>query len=653
MGIPNNNLFPVIRKRDGRLCRFDINKISDAIYKALYATGIDSKERSEHLAELTIKSLSSSIPGTLPQVEEIQDAVENVLLSENLVSTAKAYILYRAKRTSIRDGKSELMDAVEDILQLQAPPHLSNSPHDKMMEIAKSSSRVFYLSRIIPSHYSDAHRKGEIYIHAIEYYDKTLDSIALSPATFMESGFYGGYAFLRPPKHISTIASHCAIILNAAQNELYGEVSFPNFDSQLSSFIKEHFLSYDKKELFQAIEGFVYNLNTLYSKVSFNSPQSSISIGTDTSDEGRQIALYILEILEKGLGRGETPIFPEVIFSIKKGINLDKNDPNYDLLEKAVSVACRRMNPSFAFMDSEFNSEKEVVYMAGGSRLESRDSIIGRGNIASVTLNLPRAAFFATLRRDDFLISSFYNELDRLLELCAELLVIRAKQLGSLGKKDLPFLMGENIYNQASILADKAPIYPSIKTGFLTIGICGLPEAVKILTSKESGSEKSQKLGIMISEHIKKYVDGMSEKHGLNFILSTSYEPSPCEVFFKIDNAEFPGVDTVAPQGKYSQSFISQSDSNKEQLLDSAKYHKFFNGGHCSLTHSKDSPEPSDVMNLILEMSKNSAGFLGISFDLDECAICGEMQSEGKKCNCNGKINHIRRTPYLALTKND
>ena len=653
MGISNNNLFPVIRKRDGRLCRFDMDKIIEAIYKALYATGIDSKERAEHLAELTIKELSSSIPGTLPQVEEIQDAVENVLISDNLLSTAKAYILYRAKRTSIRDGKSELMDVVEDILQAKNSPSIGNSPHDKMMEIAKSSSKVFYLSRIIPSHYSDAHRKGEIYIHSVEYYDKTLDSIALPLAKFMENGFYGGYAFLKPPKHISTIAAHCAIILNSCQNELFGEVSFPDFDSGLSSFIKSHFLSYNSTELFQAIEGFIYNLNTLYSKTSFNSTLSSISIGLDTSEEGRQIALNLLEILEKGLGKGETPIFPEVIFHVKNGINLDKKDPNYDLFEKAVSVACRRMNPSFAFLDSEFNSNKKVTYMAGGTRMESENPIVGRGNIASVTLNLPRAAFFATLRRSDFLISSFYNELDRLLELSAELLVIRAKQLGALKKKDLPFIMGENIYINSSSLSKNDPIYTSIKTGFLTIGICGLPEAVKILTSKENKPGKAHELGLEIAKHARTYIDNLSTKHGLNFVLSGSYESSPCELFFNIDKSEYPDIEKITDNGRYSHSFVFEHELGKEKLIESAEYHKFFNGGHYSLATYKNCPEPSEVMSTILNMAKNNAGFVGVSFDLNECAVCGKMLEGNVKCACNGKINYISRIPHLTLITND
>ncbi len=652
-----DELFPVIRKRDGRLCRFDINKISEAIYKALYATGIDSKERAELLSSMVIKELSFSMGGTLPQVEEIQDAVESILMAEGLSHTAKAYILYRAKRTSIRDGKSELMDIVEDILKGNdsKPSPLRLSPHDRMMEIAQSASRVFYLSRVIPSHYADAHRKGEIYIHSVEYYDKTIDSLALPLRSFMENGFCGGYAFLNPPKRVSTIAAHAAIILQACQNEIFGEVSFPNFDTNLGSFIEEKLVTASTPDLFQAMEGFVYNLNTLYSKTSFHLPMSSLSIGLDVSPRARDVAFSILKALERGLGNSETPIYPEVVFYVKDGVNLKEGDPNHDLFKKAVEVACRRMNPSFAFADASFNKGKNVLYWGSGARMETQEekSLTGLGNVASVTINIPRAAMFATLRRADFLMSSFYNELDRLIELCAELLAIRMELVGKLTKSDLPFIMGENVYSGSSELAQSDNIYQAIKSGTLSIGICGLSEGLRILTGKtQSSSDKTHELGIEIVKYIKNAVDATAKKHGLNFVLVSPYELAPSETFFKLDKAEFPDIMKIAVNGIYTQGFmVAEEIPVKERIDLEAGYHPFFDGGHYFFANLKELPNQNEAIEIITGMHKADIGFGGLAFDLFECASCGKIVKRTTECSCDSpRVNHIlRETSRLSL----
>ena len=124
-------------------------------------------------------------------------------------------------------------------------------------------------------------------------------------------------------------------------------------------------------EIYQAMEGLIYNLNTMHSRAGAQVPFSSINLGTDITAEGRAVTKAILEAFYRGLGRGESPIFPNLVFRVKEGVNFNPEDPNYDLYRLALKVAARRMNPTFSFMDSSFNRKygDEVAYMGCRSRV--------------------------------------------------------------------------------------------------------------------------------------------------------------------------------------------------------------------------------------------------------------------------------------------
>ena len=149
-----------LRKRDGRDVSFDPNKITEAIYKAAQSVGGSDREMAMELTLDVLRLLKQKFNnGNLCGVEEVQDMVEKVLIERGHAKTAKAYILYRSKRSRIRDGKSELMDAVQDILveTSRDNANVSNSPSAKMLQIASAASKAYYLTRLIPEHMSQAH----------------------------------------------------------------------------------------------------------------------------------------------------------------------------------------------------------------------------------------------------------------------------------------------------------------------------------------------------------------------------------------------------------------------------------------------------------------------------------------------------------------
>jgi ribonucleoside-triphosphate reductase len=318
-------MFTKIRKRDGRVVDFTKEKITSAIFKAARQVGGEDYETAENLTERVISYLFKHIKDEIPDVETVQDAVEKVLIETGHAKTAKTYILYRSKRTRIRETKSELMDIVKDILveTSRDNANVGNSPSAKMLQIASAASKHYYLSNVIPEEMSRAHSSGDIHIHDLDYYGKTLNCLQIDLTTLLKNGFNTGYGFIRPPKRISSATAQAAIILQSNQNDMFGGQSFPHFDKSMAKVIRGLGEKLDYNEIYQAMEALVYNLNSMHSRAGAQIPFSSINLGTDTSEEGRMVITAMLEAFDRGLGKGESPIFPNLVFRVKKGINYE------------------------------------------------------------------------------------------------------------------------------------------------------------------------------------------------------------------------------------------------------------------------------------------------------------------------------------------
>ncbi|MBQ2114700.1 MAG: anaerobic ribonucleoside triphosphate reductase, partial [Selenomonadales bacterium] len=392
-------MFARIKKRDGREVPFDESNITDAIFKAAQAVGGADRQMAMELTLEVLRELKKKYSGQIFSVEDVQDMVEKVLIERGHAKTAKAYILYRAKRTRMREARSDLMDAVADILveTSRENANVSNSPSAKMLQIASAASRAYYLSRMIPEKMSQAHINGDYHIHDLDFYGKTLNCIQIPLGKLLKEGFNNGHGYIRPPKRPGSATALAAIILQSSQNDMHGGQSFAFFDRDMAPYVEDA----TEEETYQAMEAFIYNLNSMHSRAGAQVPFSSLNIGLDTSEGGRKVIRNVLLAYEKGLGRGENPIFPNILFRIKKGVNFNPGDPNYDLFKLAIRVAAKRLNPTFSFMDSSFNREygDKVGYMGCRTRVMSNicgpEETDGRGNLSFTTINLPRLAIKA------------------------------------------------------------------------------------------------------------------------------------------------------------------------------------------------------------------------------------------------------------------
>ena len=647
--------FHKIRKRDGRMVEFDPAKITDAIFKAVQAVGGSNREIAESLTWQVIGHLKASgHEGLVPAVEEVQDTVEKVLIEEGHARTAKAYILYRDRRTRIREAKTEFMDVVKEILMEthRESANMNSSPSAKMLQIASLASIRYYLSNLLPDDFASAHREGALHIHDLDYYSKTINSIQIDPSRLLEEGFDSGCGYLRPPGRIAQVAAQAAIIVQSNQNDIYGEQCFPHFDRHMGAVIRFLEQQPGEGELSRAMEGLLHSLNTMQSRAGGQIPLTSFNLGADTTAEGRAVSRAVLEALYRGLGRGESPIFPNLVFRIKEGVNFSPADPNYDLYQLALAAASRRMNPTFSFMDSSFNQKYggEVAYTGCRSRvIDNRhgpEISAGRGNIAYTTINLPRLAFESRGGKE-----LFFVELDRMLRLAARQLIHRYGVVSRLRIRELPFLMGQKLYLGSEKLSPDDQIGEAIRHGTLAIGFAGLAEALRLLAGKHHGEdEEARQLGLKIVDQMFRRCNQFSDEYELNFVLLATPAGNLAHRFVAIDQERFGVIPGVTDSG-YTDSFhlpVHYAAGAADKIAIEGRFHRYCRGGHISCVELEAPPlhNPEAIDQAVRQMAAADTGYGAINYPLDECcscAHCGVFDRYCPKCG-SGSLRRIRRT---------
>lgn len=307
----------------------------------------------------------------------------------------------------------------------------------------------------------------------------------------------------------------------------------------------------------------------------------------------------LLEAYEKGLGRGETPIFPNIIFRLKKGINFDPKDPNYDLFQLAMRVSSQRMNPTFSFMDASFNQpyNTEVAYMGCRTRVIANRHgpavSTGRGNLSFTTINLPRLAIKANGH-----IELFFQELEKILVLTARQLYHRYKVQSHLKVRDMPFLLGQGLYLDSELLKPDDEIAPVIKHGTLSIGFIGLAETlVSLISSHHGQTVQARQLGLEIIRFMRRAVDKFSEDYDLNYTLLATPAEGLSGRFVSIDRRNFGIIPRVTDKEYYTNSFhipVEFQISSFEKCQAEGLFHELTNAGHIS--YAELAAPPSTIL---------------------------------------------------------
>ncbi len=610
--------FKEICKRDGRVVPFDASKITQAIFKAAKAVGGEDYSLAEGLTGEVVSFLQGQqFAGLLPTVEEIQDAVEKILIEKGHARTAKAYILYRAKRTRIREAKSELMDVVKDILLFEGDRFDDQegrySPAEKMYQIALAASQKYYFDNLLPAEIAAAHQSGSYYIHCPGYYSKTFDSLQVDLLPMIKKGF--GFYKKIPPGDILTVLFHIALLLQKNQQDLYGEQALPYFDYALGELLRIFKISPQAAALRSSLHTFLAYLGALSASAGGHALQCSLQFGLDHTAEGREITRVLLEEINARQNTGRA--WPKFIFMLKKGANLFKGDPNYDLYRQALHVSLAGGSPFFSFWEENDPAAASLkdgpCYFSNGMKLfNNRHNPAGgkrRGNVASLTINLPRLAL--NTRAEDL----FFVELDRLLRLGLRQLLHRFEVLTSLKCRDLPFLMGNRLYRGSESLSPWESIGEPLKNGLLTLNFTGLPEAIRVFTGKQQEAEPVAVLVAKIMEHLSRRVQSFAEEYDLNIGLCNIKSGSILQGFVEKDRKEFGFVAGVTDKNFYSSNFILfQEDAGLDgKIALEGKIHQHCSAGHASRAILLPGMDAGGAEKMILKFAEAGIGFLSCS----------------------------------------
>ena len=237
-----------IIKRDGRTVDYDINKIATAIYKAAEVLGGHNEEMAMSLAKEVENYLVEEKHNEQPTVEEIQDAVEKMLIENGHARTSKEYILYRAERTRIREMNTRLMKTYED-LTFKDAAEVDNKRENAninadtamgtMLKYGSEGSKQFYQMFVLKPEHAKAHREGDIHIHDLDFYTLTTTCCQISLTKLFHNGFSTGHGFLREPNDIQSYAALACIAIQSNQNDQHGGQSVPDFDYAMSDGVRK------------------------------------------------------------------------------------------------------------------------------------------------------------------------------------------------------------------------------------------------------------------------------------------------------------------------------------------------------------------------------------------------------------------------------
>ena len=550
-----------------------------------------------------------------------------------------------------------------------------DSINNRLIEYGEIVSEKFATAYIMKKKFSELHENGDIYIKNIKYYPfGTTENCQINLEKLFQNGFSTKRCSMRAPQSIVSYSMLALVAITNNQRDQFGEQSIPAFDyymapGVLKTFKKEFkqtiydildYTDFDKfialngiereiekitsidfdisifykftreseqlkrmfrivyekamkktnKQVYQSMEGFVHDLNSICSEC-----LTTINIGTDTSAEGRIISYNLLRTISEGLGENRRAISPKVVFKVKKGINLEKNDVNYDLFSQACEVVKVADNISFSFLDSDINTENykigdfntEVAYFENGTRIidnfvdEDRRISSGRGVIASTVLNLPRIAL-----RCDGSFENFMDELEKKLDIVKDQLIESYEIQSNKKVKSFPFLMKEHVWIDSERFEDEnMKIKKALKHGLLQISFTGLNEALIVLNGKSHAeSTKSQELGMEIVKFIANKSNEYVNKYNLNFVVSGNENDEISQSFVEIDRVLFGKIKNVTDKDGYTNSFeVDKAVDIKKKVEVESEYHNLTNGGH------KISVYSDDVQKTIDLMYKNNIGY--------------------------------------------
>ena len=645
-------MYNYIKKRDGRKVKFNDRKIMSAIERAGLETGEFAEAEADKLAKKVLARAEKELTEKVPGVEQIQDIVEEVLLSSRYKKTAKAYIIYRDQHKKLREitdaAHLDLMDQYLSRLdwRVNENSNMGYSLQGLNNYIASEVSKTYWLNKVYTPEIGRLHRSGDMHIHDLNLL--SVYCVGWDLQDLLRSGFTGVQNKIssKPAKHFRAILGQVVNFFYTLQGEAAGAQAFSNFDTLLAPFIKYDKLSYD--EVKQSLQEFVFNVN-VPTRVGFQTPFTNITLDlecpsymqgqpvviggelqdTNYGDHQEEMNMFnraLLEVLTEGDASGRVFTFPIPTYNITKDFNWDN-----PVIENLWEASAKYGIPYFSnFVNSDMSPE-DARSMCCRLRIDNRlleyrgGGLFGSnpmtGSVGVVTINLPRLALKS---KDE---TEFRKGLDYLME--------KAKESLEVKRKTLEVLTDKNLYPYTKFylrdIKKRFGVY--WKNHFSTIGLIGMNEAALNLLGADIGSDTGKEFAERTLDYMRNRLVEFQKETGNNYNLEATPAEGTTYRLARIDKADFPETAHFA------------------NGIGAAVEHPFYtNSTHLPVNYTDDLFELLDLQD---ELQTKYTGGTVIHFFLGErMANAKTLKGLVKKICDNYRLPYFTFSPSFSICRN-
>ena len=665
-------MYQSIKKRDGRKVAFDRKKIERAIEKAGLETGEFDSAQAKKLTDRVIAIFEKRSSKRLPTVEEIQDVVEDILLSSKYKKTAKAYIIYRDQHKKLREVTSgAYIDLVDQYLskldwKVKENSNMGYSLQGLNTYISSEASKTYWLDKIYTPKQGQAHKDGDLHIHDLNLL--SVYCVGWDLQDLLREGFTGveGKVSSKPARHFRSALGQVVNFFYTLQGEAAGAQAFSNFDTLLAPFIREDNLNY--KEVKQALQEFVFNVN-VPTRVGFQTPFTNITLDLeapkhiagnpvviggeiletnygDYQEEMNTLNRALLEVLSEGDASGRVFTFPIPTYNITKDFNWDN-----PVIENLWEASAKYGIPYFSnFVNSDMDPEdarsmccrlridnRQLAYRGGG--LFGSNPMTG--SIGVVTVNLPRLALKSKNEKE------FVKGLAELMDMARDTLETKRKVIEKLTDANL------YPYTKFYLRDIKKRFNEYWKNHFSTIGLIGMNEAALNLLGVDIGSEKGKEFAERTLDFMRDRLLEYQEETGNNYNLEATPAEGTTYRLAQIDQASFPekahfanGIGAKTERPFYTNSThlpVNYTDDLFELLELQDELQTKYTGGtviHFFLGERADDPE--SIKKLVKTICQNyKLPYFTFSPSFSVCPVDGYLAGEHPECTKCGKTTEI------------
>ncbi|MDY6788596.1 MAG: ribonucleoside triphosphate reductase [Candidatus Nanohaloarchaea archaeon] len=555
-------MFKRIEKRDGGFEQFKQEKITQAIWNAAQAVGGTNQDLARQISDDVVEFLEQKLVTGTPHVEQVQDAVEKMLVEKGHYKTAKAYILYRDQHRELREFYELLQDhsLVENYIKendwrVKENSNMTYSLQGLNNHITDKMVAKYWLEKIYPPEVRKEHNEGRFHIHDLG----TLGPycVGWDLKDLLDQGFKGvrGKIESKPAKHFDVALMQLINFLYTLQGEAAGAQAVSNFDTLLAPFVSYDGLSYE--EVKQSIQKFLYNMN-VPTRVGFQTPFTNVTMDLkvpdhlsdkeviiggerkektygEFQDQVDMINRAFAEVMMEGDAKGRPFTFPIPTYNVTEDFDWDN-----PVLEPVWEMTAKYGTPYFSnFINSDMSPE-DSRSMCCRLRLDNRElkkrggGLFGSnpltGSIGVVTVNLPRLAYTS---EDE---AEFFEHLEKVMETAKESLEIKRKVLEKFTDKGL------YPYSRFYLRNMKESTGSYWENHFSTIGLIGMNDALLNLKNTHIATEKGHKFAERALEFMRDKLSDFQQETGNIYNLEATPAEGSSYKLAKKDKEEFPGL---------------------------------------------------------------------------------------------------------------